>query len=242
MVVCALALGGLTLAVAGVSGQNPNNPKGVDVSYWQGTINWTTVKNGGINFTIIRAGHGDSTDTGLTSTGVDTKFASNWAGAKAAGIVRGAYWFVIPSASPSLSGHATALAQKFVNTVMPKQGDLPLAIDFESNANGLTKAQMNTWMQACVAEITRLTHRLPLIYCSPSFGRTTCPARPRTWAARCGSPIGTPTPRRSRPRGPVPGTRFGSMGSRRAPAPPKTQYRPSRALAAKSTWTRSTAA
>src|SRR5205085_451741 len=88
----------------------------------------------------------------------------------------GAYWFVIPSASPSLSAHAVSLATRFVNTVQPKQGDLQLAIDFESNANSLTKTDMQTWMQACVAQINTLTHRTPMIYCSPSFWSANMPS------------------------------------------------------------------
>src|SRR5438270_1255441 len=87
-----LVLGMLAVAIPRAPGQNPNNPKGIDVSYYQGTINWTSVKNSGITFAIIRAGHGDTSGTGLTSTGTDVNFATNWAGAKAAGIIRGAYW------------------------------------------------------------------------------------------------------------------------------------------------------
>src|SRR5262245_48557955 len=110
-----LTFGMVAIAIPRPPGQTPNNPKGLDVSYWQGNINWTSVKNAGISFVIIRAGHGDSANTGLTATGVDVNFAANWAGAKNVGLVRGAYWFVVPSASPSLTAHATALATKFAN-------------------------------------------------------------------------------------------------------------------------------
>jgi GH25 family lysozyme M1 (1,4-beta-N-acetylmuramidase) len=171
-----LALAGLAIVIADVPGQNPANPKGIDVSYWQGAINWTSVKNAGITFAIIRAGHGDSANTGLTATGVDVNFATNWAGAKAAGIVRGAYWFVVPSASPSLSANAISLATKFVNTVQPKEGDLQLAIDLESNSNSLTKADMQTWMQACVNQIKAMTHRTSMIYCGQSFWGANMPS------------------------------------------------------------------
>jgi GH25 family lysozyme M1 (1,4-beta-N-acetylmuramidase) len=171
-----LVLGCLAVAIPDVPGQNPANPKGIDVSYWQGAINWTSVKNAGITFAIIRAGHGDSANTGLTATGVDVNFATNWAGAKAAGVVRGAYWFVVPSASPSLSANAISLATKFVNTVQPKEGDLQLAIDLENNSNSLTKADMQTWMQACVNQIKAMTHRAPMIYCGQSFWGANMPS------------------------------------------------------------------
>src|SRR5581483_7236413 len=80
-----LALGGAAVVVPGVSGQNPNNPKGIDVSHYQGTINWTSVKNSGVSFAFIKA------TEGLTIK--DQDFDANWAGAKAVGIVRGAYHF-----------------------------------------------------------------------------------------------------------------------------------------------------
>jgi GH25 family lysozyme M1 (1,4-beta-N-acetylmuramidase) len=149
------------VAVSAVSGQNPNNPKGLDVSMWQGNINWTSVKNAGINFVIIRAGHGGV-------TGKDTKFDQNWAGAKSAGLVRGAYWYVVPSASPSLAADAQAVATTFVNTVKPMEGDLQLCIDLEDNG-GLSRANLWTWLQACCGQVQSMTHRPGIIYCSPSF-------------------------------------------------------------------------
>jgi GH25 family lysozyme M1 (1,4-beta-N-acetylmuramidase) len=176
-VVIALSLALLAVAISRSPGQNPNNPKGIDVSYWQGGINWTSVKNSGITFAIIRAGHGDSAvDSSVNATGTDKNFTTNWPAAKGAGLVRGAYWYIMPSASPSVTENATALAAKFVNTVQPKEGDLQLTIDFENNANSLTTAQMQTWMQTCVNQIKATTHRPPMIYCSQSFWNTNMPA------------------------------------------------------------------
>src|SRR3954468_9559177 len=51
----ALALGGLTLAVTGVSGQTGSNLPGIDISHWQGTINWTSVKSSGVVFAFCKA-------------------------------------------------------------------------------------------------------------------------------------------------------------------------------------------
>ena len=61
---------------------------GIDVSRWQGIINWAQVKADGFQFAIIKASEG--------GTFVDPDFASNWAAAKAAGLVRGAYCFTRP--------------------------------------------------------------------------------------------------------------------------------------------------
>src|SRR5581483_5374006 len=58
--------------------------RGVDVSVYQGKIDWTKVASSGIKFAFIRAGDGMSKDS---------RFQDNWTGAKAAGITRGAYQF-----------------------------------------------------------------------------------------------------------------------------------------------------
>jgi lysozyme len=55
-------------------------PSGVDVSRWQGTIDWPAVKQRGISFVSIRASIGDFF--------TDDKFDENWQGAKDANIFR----------------------------------------------------------------------------------------------------------------------------------------------------------
>jgi GH25 family lysozyme M1 (1,4-beta-N-acetylmuramidase) len=55
---------------------------GIDVSSYQGTINWSDVANSGVVFAICRASYG------ITD---DTSFSANWSGTKAAKIKRGAY-------------------------------------------------------------------------------------------------------------------------------------------------------
>lgn len=59
---------------------------GVDVSKYQGDIDWQSVKDSGVAFAFIKASEGGDD--------VDAKFERNWAGAKAAGVPHGAYHFV----------------------------------------------------------------------------------------------------------------------------------------------------
>ncbi len=63
---------------------------GIDVSKWNGTIDWNAVKNSGVNYVIIRCGYRGSSQGSLT---VDPKFAANIKGATAAGIKVGVYFF-----------------------------------------------------------------------------------------------------------------------------------------------------
>src|SRR4051812_45874576 len=62
--------------------------KGIDVSYYQGTINWASVKGAGVQYAFIRVSDG--------TTFEDPKFDTYWAGSRGAGIVHGAYQFFRP--------------------------------------------------------------------------------------------------------------------------------------------------
>lgn len=59
--------------------------KGIDVSKWDGDIDWKKVKKAGIDFAIIRAGYGQNS--------IDYKFRENIEGAYKNGIIVGIYWF-----------------------------------------------------------------------------------------------------------------------------------------------------
>ncbi|WP_344309855.1 GH25 family lysozyme [Fodinicola feengrottensis] len=76
-------------AVAGVPG--------IDVSHYQGTINWTSVKNAGIKWAYIKATE--------STTYKDPTFNANYTNAYNAGLIRGAYHFARPADS---SGAAQA--------------------------------------------------------------------------------------------------------------------------------------
>ena len=62
--------------------------KGIDVSKWQGTIDWNKVKNTGIDFAIIREGYGKK-----SPTQIDKKFKENINGAKSVGIHTSVYHY-----------------------------------------------------------------------------------------------------------------------------------------------------
>ncbi len=63
---------------------------GIDVSKWNGNINWGQVKNSGVNFVIIRCGYRGSSAGALIE---DPKFRANIQGASAAGLRVGVYFF-----------------------------------------------------------------------------------------------------------------------------------------------------
>lgn len=62
--------------------------KGIDVSTWQGKIDWKQVKGAGIHYAILRSSFGSP-----DPSQVDNQFENNYKGAKAAGIPVGAYHY-----------------------------------------------------------------------------------------------------------------------------------------------------
>jgi lysozyme len=128
--------------------------EGIDVSEFQGNINWSQVKAAGKQFAFIRVSDG---------TYQDPKFATNWAGAKAAGVLRGAYQFFRPEDDP------IAIADQFlakIGTLGP--GDLPPVLDVEVT-DSQSAATIRTNMEKWLAHVEAKTGRTPFIYVSPGF-------------------------------------------------------------------------
>ncbi|MCM1056988.1 MAG: glycoside hydrolase family 25 protein [Firmicutes bacterium] len=67
-----------------------NSHVGIDVSKWNGDIDWDKVRNAGVEFAIIRAGYRGSVTGSLVE---DPYFAANIKGATASGIPVGVYFF-----------------------------------------------------------------------------------------------------------------------------------------------------
>ena len=63
---------------------------GIDVSKWNGDIDWNAVKNSGVNYVIIRCGYRGSSTGALIE---DPKFRANIKGASSAGLKVGVYFF-----------------------------------------------------------------------------------------------------------------------------------------------------
>jgi len=131
--------------------------KGVDVSYYNGTINWTTVKNAGYDFAFIRISDG----TGFR----DPKFAANWAGAQAAGVVRGIYQFFRPNQDVAAQADMVIAA---VGTLVP--GDLPPVIDVEVTGS-LSPANVAAKVRTWVDRVKAATGIDPIVYTGKYFWR-----------------------------------------------------------------------
>jgi lysozyme len=129
--------------------------QGIDVSHLQNTVDWNAVWQAGKLFTFIKA-----TD-GITWT--DPLFAANWSGAKAAGLLRGAYHFYETDDDP------TAQAEHFLSVVTCEPGDLPPVVDFERIEGGQSATQVLQDLQTWLDVVAKATGRLPLIYTDSGF-------------------------------------------------------------------------
>ena len=94
--------------------------KGIDVSQWQGNINWQAVRNAGYEIAIIKMGGGDA---GLYT---DARANYNYYSAKAAGLAIGGYWF-------AGGGNPENEADFFIAAMSPLEPNDVLILDWEIN-------------------------------------------------------------------------------------------------------------
>ena len=92
--------------------------KGIDVSKYNGTIDWNKIKSSGCTFAFIRAGYGKTTDP---------KFLENWKNAKGK-TTRIAYWYM-----DYYSGYTGKQQAEYLWNLIKNDYDVPfVALDIES--------------------------------------------------------------------------------------------------------------
>ena len=136
----------------------PDTVAGIDVSSYQGTVDWAKVRASGKEFTFIRTVKRDTT--------VDTDFSANWKGAKSAGVLRGPYLFFAPSVDVDKQLAALASALDGVGGLAP--GDLPVVLDVEVDDSlpiATVAARAKDWLTKAEAQFGIK----PLVYTLASF-------------------------------------------------------------------------
>lgn len=129
--------------------------RGIDVSVWQGTIDWNKVAKSGVKFAIARVSHGVKIK--------DTQFKRNWLEIKKKGLVRGAYQYFMPNQS------ATQQANIICNAIGKLgPGDLPPVLDIEERA-GMSGAAIKKAIDTWVKIVKKKTGLTPIVYTSPGF-------------------------------------------------------------------------
>jgi GH25 family lysozyme M1 (1,4-beta-N-acetylmuramidase) len=130
---------------------------GIDVSHWQGAINWPAVKSGGVKFAYAKATEG--------RLYTDPRYARNRNAADAAGIRFGAYHY----ARPDNTYHdAIREADWFVKNAGLSGSHMLPVLDLESTG-GLGRSALVAWVKSWLAEVrTRLGVKAS-IYTTPGF-------------------------------------------------------------------------
>ena len=99
---------------------------GIDVSHWQGNIDFTKVKKAGYEFVIIKAGGSDYGNY------TDKKFLANYNAAVKAGLHVGAYYFVGTKFYGKAAGVADA--KRFLSILGSLKFDYPVFVDVEATS------------------------------------------------------------------------------------------------------------
>lgn len=166
----------------------PSTLKGIDVSYYQGTVDWAKVRASGRRFAFARVSDGVDHP--------DTKFARNWPAMKAAGIVRGAYQFFRPA--KDVDAQVNLLVTKIAAAGGLEPGDLPPVLDLETDG-GLPASTVVARAKAWLAKVEAAYGIKPIVYTAAfmssiignhladyplwvaNYGAT-CPTMPSGWS------------------------------------------------------------
>lgn len=133
--------------------------KGIDVSHWQGSINWRDVKNDGIEFAFIRIGRSPQV--------LDDRYQENIRQANAVGIPAGVYYY---SKAQSVD-EAIQDAQFVIKNITGYKISYPVAIDIEdSSQTHLGKSQLGAIAKAFCDEI-RAAGYTPMLYANENWCR-----------------------------------------------------------------------
>jgi GH25 family lysozyme M1 (1,4-beta-N-acetylmuramidase) len=142
--------------------RNNSNYKGIDISSWQGNVDFKKVKDSGIKIVFIKVTEGISY--------VNNYFSSAYTNAKAQGMIIGVYHFFLGGIDPK------AQARHFVNIIGNREIDCRLAIDIEQT-NGLDKTSLTSAAISFLEEVKKLTGKDTVVYTYTNFARTSLDSR-----------------------------------------------------------------
>ncbi|GAA3410333.1 glycoside hydrolase family 25 protein [Paenibacillus hodogayensis] len=141
--------------------RNKANSPGIDVSKWQGEIDWQAVRRDVIRFAQIKATEGTSL--------VDARLVQNAEGARDAGIPIGFYHFA------HLSNDPVHEAEHYLAQVKRWVPELWHVLDLEQGSldgRPFTKAQVSAWARAWLENVQAATGQVPMLYTGASFAKT----------------------------------------------------------------------
>ena len=131
--------------------------KGIDVSKWQGNINWNEVKKDETEFAIIREGWGKK-----SPTQIDKKFKENYEGAKTVGIPASCYHYSYADSADD----AKREAEFCLENIRDMQFEYPVCFDIEDRTMlSLSDRQRTDIVKAFCSEIEKAGY-YAMFYCN----------------------------------------------------------------------------
>ncbi len=130
--------------------------QGIDVSSYQGVINWEAVKNSGVTFAFIRVG---------TSKTIDAQYINNLQGAAAAGIKTGVYFYSYATTAEQ----AASEAQLVLQLIAPYQVSFPVAIDIEAEVQKSLSAEQLQAIANSFCSVINTAGYYPMVYASRNW-------------------------------------------------------------------------
>lgn len=161
----------------------------IDVSKWQGAVNWASVKNAGVRHAMIRAGYGNSTRQ------IDPQFKRNADQCIALGIDWGVYWYSYAT-SPEQARQEARCCLQVIQGLKPT---MPVAYDveYEPGILALDNATRTAMVKAFLEEVEAAGY-YGILYASTNFIQTKLNyqelAQYDVWAAQYGSKCTSPLP------------------------------------------------
>ena len=140
--------------------QSSLNYEGIDVSNWQGYIDYEQVKNAGIQVVYIKASQGTNIK--------DAYFDMNYENAKANGLRVGFYHFL----TATNTEEAIEEANFFVSVIQGKTPDCKLVLDYES-FGGVAREEVNRIARTFMERVEALTSKEIMLYSDLSNARNT---------------------------------------------------------------------
>lgn len=136
---------------------------GIDVSRYQGAIDFERVKAAGVDFVLLRSSIGDGADI---TTGEDIRFAVNMREAKKAGLMVGAYHYLLGEDVED----ALAEARFFIKTISKYELDFPAVLDFEDpwQQDYLTTEERTAMALAFMHEVENAGY-YPMLYVNTNW-------------------------------------------------------------------------
>lgn len=130
----------------------------IDVSKWQGAVNWASVKNSGVRHAMLRAGYGSGT--------VDPQFKRNAAQCTALGVDWGCYWYSY-AASPAQARQEARCCLQVIQGLKPT---MPVAydIEYEPGILALDNATRTAMVKAFLEEVEAAGY-YGILYASRDF-------------------------------------------------------------------------